>query len=711
VTLNTRSGFVRNLVKDFDTTKIGFMKTFYMKKGDSIIVPEGIEYLGDWDGYKLEDYQFPHILNKVLTGCGYTEYCLRNNQPLVLTSPRLFLLKNKEDQHQGHLEVFRVDNTIEKCVDFEVDINEEKERSEKKEKWSEEEKFERIEKLHREIREYTYKCAINHITPKILVTYDSFRHVKEALGDVINQYQIVVDEFQSIFIDARFKSDTEIELLHQLKGLQKVCYVSATPMLDKYLDMLPEFKYLPYYELDWKSEEPSRVIKPKLEIKFVRSLNEEAKRIINSYQQGKFDTRLGENGTIESREAVIFMNSVSSICQAIRSSKLHLEECNILCAGTDANDEKVRKAFNDVLKKETEELKVHPRIPKDTPVIGKIPVKGELHKMFTFCTRTVYLGADFYSTNARTFIFSDSNIDCLSVDISMDLEQILGRQRLKTNPWKNNAKMFVKTTSKKHTISKEEFDRRLEEKKDNSIKLLNSFNQVDDENKHVLAENYQIVAKVQHYKNNYVAVNVHAGKDLVPVFNNLMMVSEMRTFEVQQIDYADRFTVFNAVGERQVEGAGQEVEELFKTFSGLLNSKDKLKYLVEISEMELEKEDITNFLSLIPEKFREYYTEMGPDRIRANGYQESKLKLEWNKQHRDELGISEDLENSLIDNFKLGQRYSKSGIKISLKELYQKHGYEKTAKASDLQEYFWTKDVKILEDGKWVHGFEITGKK
>ena len=680
-----------------------------MKKSDPIIIPKGIEYIGDWNGYKLEDYQFPHILNKVLTGCGYTEYCLRNNQPLVLTSPRLFLLRNKADQHENPLEVFYVNNDVEKSVDFEVDVNDEKERAEKKDKWTEGEKFERIEKLKREIREYTYKCAIKHVTPKILVTYDSFRHVKEALGDVIKSYQVVVDEFQSIFIDARFKSDTEIELLHQLKGLQKVCYVSATPMLDKYLDMLPEFRDLPYYEFDWVTEDPDRVIKPKLEIKFVRSLNEEAKRVIHSYQEGKFDTRLRGEGTVESKEAVIFMNSVSSICQAIRTNKLHLEDCNILCAQTDANEDKVRKAFNDVLKKETEELKTHPKVPKEEKVIGEIPKRGATHKMFTFCTRTVYLGADFYSTNARTFIFSDSNIDCLSVDISMDLEQILGRQRLKENPWKNSAKMFVKVTSKKHKVTEEEFNKRLEEKKKKSENLLSVYLKSEGSEMHDLSEKYQRDAKASHYKYDYVAVNEHAGKDLVPVFNNLMMVSEMRTFEIQQIDYADRFTVFNAVGERRVEGIGKKVEDLFKTFSGFAKSKEKLRYLVEVSEMKLEETDLTNFISLIPEKFREYYTEMGPDRIKANGYQESKLKAEWNKMHQEELGVSDELILDIANYFKLGQRYTNPDIKAKLKELYQKHGYDKTAKASDLEEYFSLKKVYMVTEKK--HGFEIQKKR
>lgn len=69
--------------------------------------------------------------------------------------------------------------------------------------------------------------------------------------------------------------------------------------------------------------------------------------------------------------------------------------------------------------------------------------------MFTLCTRTVYLGADFYSTCARSFIFSDANIDCLSVDISLDLPQILGRQRLDCNPWKNCAELYYKLNTKK----------------------------------------------------------------------------------------------------------------------------------------------------------------------------------------------------------------------------------------------------------------------
>lgn len=687
------------------------MRTFYMKKCDPIVIPKGIRFINEWEGYRLEDYPFPHILNKVLTGCGYTEYCLRNNQPLVLISPRIFLIENKEDQHNGYLEVFRVKNEVEKMTDYEVDVKDGTLKNDK-DPFSEEQKSERIEYLKDKIREYVDLCRANKVVPKILVTYDSFRHVKEALTKVnaMNLFQVVVDEFQSIFIDARFKSTTEIELLYQLQDLQKVCFVSATPMLDHYLDMLPEFRNLPYYEFDWTSEEPERIIKPKLDIKFTkRSLNEEAGKIIHSYLEGKFEPRLGENGVVESKEAVLFFNSVAGICQAIRSNNLHIEQCNILCAKNEVNDKKVREAFNKVLKNENPDLKVPPKLTKDISVIGRIPKIGEPHKMFTFCTRTVYLGADFYSTNARTFIFSDSNIDCLSVDISMDLEQILGRQRLKENPWKNTAKMFVKVTDLKHKTTKEEFDKRLEEKKQNSINLLSSYEKSNYNEQQTLVTTYRDMAKTFHYKNNYVAVNEHAGNTLVPVFNNLMMVSEMRSFEVQQIDYADRFSVFNAVNERSLEGVSQDTLDTVERFNKLNNSVEKLRMLVSISEIDVPEKDLMDFLSLIPEKYRDYYIKMGPDRIKANGCRETRLKEEWNKQRREETGISKDLVNDIYNSFKLGQRYTNPDIKAKLKELYQKYNYDRTAKASDLEEYFWLKKVYLPVEKK--HGFEIQGKR
>ena len=680
---------------------------------EKIIVPKGIRYIGEWKDYRLEDYSFPHILNKVLTGCGFTEYCIKNKQKLILVSPRKFLLENKKDQHPD--EVYYVNNELETSIDYELDVSKDdlKAINEKKEtsSMSEDLVVDNLERLKNDINKYVLYCGINHKTPKILVTYDSFRHVKDALGPLFETYQVVVDEFQSIFIDARFKSSTEIEFLQHLQGVNKVCFVSATPMLDKYLDMLDEFKTLPYYELDWKTKDPGRVKKPKLDIKFTtRSLNEEAGFIIKNYQKGNFESRIDPSSPgslIESREAVIFMNSVANICQVIRSNSLHLDQCNVLCAKTTNNEKVVKKAFNQVLAKENPDVKTKPKVKGE--VIGRIPKKGETHKMFTFCTRTVYLGADFYSTNARTFVFSDSNIDCLSVDISMDLEQILGRQRLIENPWKDSAFLCIRTTSKNHKITKEEFDDRLQKKIDVTNSLLRTYKNTEPGyDKHNLADTYLVVANVHHYRDNYVAVNEHMGKDKIPVFNNLMMVSEMRAFEVQQIDYKDRFTVFSALGEEDIDGIRKEVLDVAETFNSLPNTKDKLRLLVEFGKREdTEEKDLNNLFQLIPDKYKEYYTVLGPDKIRSNGYQESKLKDLWVKENTPEEQNS-DVDSKIYETFLIGSRYTNKEIKAKLKEIYQEEGYQRTAKAKDLEVYFGLKS--ILTSSK-EHGVEILYKK
>ena len=61
-----------------------------------IKVPAGKRYIGEWDTFKLNN--FPHILDKQIPGCGFTQWCLTNQDNVILCSPRKILLKNKQDQ-------------------------------------------------------------------------------------------------------------------------------------------------------------------------------------------------------------------------------------------------------------------------------------------------------------------------------------------------------------------------------------------------------------------------------------------------------------------------------------------------------------------------------------------------------------------------------------------------------------------------------------
>ena len=222
-----------------------------MKKSN-IIVPKGIRFISEWEDFSIPDY--PCIMDKKIPGCGFTEYCITNSENVILCSPRKILVKNKEEQHEN--EVLYVNNNLDQDETIDKDLSKKLNRGSGRiptkaaDLYTEEERREFLEKLKNQVIEYVNKNRFSGKPSKILVTYDSFRLVKEFIGYCIREFRIVIDEFQSIFTDSRFKSDTELTFMYHLQGLQKVCFVSATPMIDEYLERLDEFKDLPYYELD-----------------------------------------------------------------------------------------------------------------------------------------------------------------------------------------------------------------------------------------------------------------------------------------------------------------------------------------------------------------------------------------------------------------------------------------------------------------------------
>ena len=671
----------------------------------NIVVPKGIRYIGEWGDFRFNNFPAKCIINKQLPGCGFTEYCIGGPENVILCSPRKMLLKNKKDQHE--FDVYLVVNEMDKESNIDKDLS----KVDKNTNLDAEldEKFidnnsEIYKRLYREIEEYCMSRSINGLPCKILVTYDSYRIVKDILEKLNRFYTFytIVDEFQSILHDSRFKSDTELKFLEYLRQSPTAYFVSATPMMDEYLEMLDEFKDLPYYELDWGSTDSSRVIKPALDVFVMRTVGEKASEIIQKYLSGDFESivvlRNGIPTRIVSDEAVLYVNSVNHITSIIKKNNLTPDQCNILCSDTPDNLKKIQRRLG---KKFT---------------IGKVPLKGVKPKMFTFCTRTVYLGADFYSLCARSFIFSDSNIDSLAVDISEDLPQILGRQRLFDNPWKNSATFYYRSTANYREMKAEDFKKIIESKKKDTENLLKAFDSAPNDTKYTLAKNYQYVAKSANYKENYVAVNkIHTPEGniiLKPVPNNLVLVNEIRAFKIQQIDYKDRFTVFSTVHNTLTpdDRVNQEVSEFLKIYTELTTIYDKLKLLCEYG---LSEDSIQIVLGQIndSDEIKSYYTSLSPDRLRSLSYNSTKIKKE--------LGIAtfnqELLESSIYSEFKIGDKLALSIIKDRLEYLYNSIGYNKTPKAKDLENYFNVKEssARVEIDGikKIVKVYNIISKK
>jgi hypothetical protein len=679
-----------------------------INKLPDIIVPRGIRYISEMDSL-FRFYKLPVkcIINKQLPGCGFTEYCLRGPENVILCSPRKMLLKNKKDQHGR--DVYLVINELEKEVPIDKDLSKIDKSINRGDQFME--KLDEMvngkntvyNRLMNEIKDYLNERKYLGDKPcKILVTYDSYRIVKDILTSlgIFQSFYTIIDEFQTILHDAKFKSDTELDFLYHLHQSHSALFVSATPMLEEYLNMLDEFDGLPYIDMNWGKEDPSRILKPALKVLSMMSVGTKLPEIIQSYKSGNFESAIrminGYPTKIISDEAVFYVNSVNHIVSIIKKCDLQSEEVNILCSNTPDNLKKIQK-----------------RLGKKF-VIGEVPLKGVKPKMFTFCTRTVYLGADFYSLCARSFIFSDSNIDSLAVDISEDLPQILGRQRLFENPWKNEATFYYRSTCDYRKVSQEEFNKEIERKKKATSDLLSAFSTALDDVKYNLAKKYQSDVKSNNYKNDYIAVNEHQGGTLVPVLNNLVLVNEIRAFKIQQIDYKDRFTVFSTVHNTLSPDdiVNRKISDFLKEYQELGTFKAKLKLLCEYS---FNDQIIGVVLDQIGEhdNIKSYYLALGPQKLRALGYDKYKIEKE--------LGVvtfsQELLVNTIYSEFKVGDKLTLANIKSRLEYLYPSISYTATPKAKDLENYFEVKliYVTILDETtgkkKQTKGYELLKRK
>ena len=669
-----------------------------MKEKVVLQVPKGIRYISDYEkqGFRLED--FPYILDKKIPGCGFTSWILTNSQNIILASPRKMLMENKERQINGEgkdrQELVYLVQTAFYDYNVDKDLNKysgvTKDDTQVPTDWVE---------LKHEISKYVLQCQFDNRPIKIIVTYDSYRKVKEVLEDMgfFDTFHTVVDEFQSIFTDSRFKSSTEMEFVEVLKGVQKVCYVSATPMMEEYLDMMDYFKDLPYQELDWGTLDPGRIKKPDIDVRSLKSVNTAIKPVIESYRAGKFEHKLVYDyltqsmRDVESKEAVIYVNSVTNIIGIIRACGLMPDEVCILCSDTPNNQKRISKKLDK--KRQGIEYKIE-----------KVPTRDETRKMFTFCTRTVYLGADFYSDNARTFIVSDANIDTLAVDITLDLPQIMGRQRLEENPWKDEAILYVRPLVKSKVISAEEFRAWIKKKVDETNDLLDSYSTSPSEKtKASLINVYSREVNGNNYRYNYVSINQHAGSKPVPAFNSLVLIAEKRAFDIQQLDYKDRFTVFNKLLDQCniTQSQSMEVQLFIQKFNSI-PTVERLKFLCT-SEESFTAEEWEYIFSEIPNFYRNIYLGLGPERCKALGYNYSRAKADYETKFFD-ISIIRD---NILSNFSVGDKVSNSEVKERLKKIYENVGYKKTPKASVLGDFFEIKSIKIKEGDSWVNGIEI----
>lgn len=604
---------------------------------ETIKVPTDVNFLNDWAGFELPR----GIVNKGITGCGATTLAIEDEHKTVICSPRINLIKNKCQQHKGALAVYG-------------DVR------------------------NGDIEDYLR----NSPKPKILATYDSVPRLNGLIKDKLD-WRVVVDEYQYLLIDSSFKSETELRLLETLKEFPYVTYLSATPIADKYMRQIDWFMDLPYTILEWSNVEQRFV-------KRVQSKNpvNNAIEIVRNYQKGIYPFILVNGKKIESKECVIFLNSVTNIANIIRQTELQSDEVNIIVAFNEENNLLVKKLGRDF-------------------GIGRIPLKGESHKKFTFCTSTAFAGCDFYSTCASTFVISDNKKAYTSIDIATELAQIAGRQRLECNPFKNTTTFIynVDVGENEENSYKSALDAKLQK----SVKNADYKNSVTDKDlKEDFIKETIDSQKLNKYSKSYVWYDEINQRFSV---NRMAYLNDCFSYDVQKENYLDGITVRKQLEDSGFHVSGKELHSDYEeqleciirkeSFADRMKRYCKYRRLKESSMFVLVDEVMEHQC----EDLKLYYELLGYERIKAIGYKELNLKNEM--MNRREIYH---LYKEFRAIFPVGTRMLTDMIKQKMKEVYARYGIRQKGVASHLEKRFGIriKPAKItLADGSRKGGYEF----
>lgn len=600
-----------------------------------IYMPKGCRYMSEYGeliNYLPTDRKF--ILDKTLTGCGGTSLFLNSYLPVVIILPRIQAGKEKSVQHPD-------------CFWFHIPSCNNRE--------------DEIKKKMQELDTYLY----NHHwggTPRILVTLDSSDKVISVLKSrgIADSFLFVVDEFHCLMGDAMFKGSTDMNFLTYIDNeVRCICYLSATPIPDIFLEHIPQLTNIPYYKLEW---DPDVIKEPALKgvmMKRGESAEKLCGQIIQRYRKnGYFERKLVQDNVVYSREACFFLNEVNSIRNIIIQNGLKPKEVTILCSESKTS-----------------------KLPKGFTTGGLSTDKNDpVNKPFTFCTKASFEGVDFYSTNASTYIFINAGKECQTLDIMLDIPQILGRQRLDINPFKHDATIYYKTIPAKET--KEEFQRRQSEMEQKSNEILDTFNNTSKEAKALMVKFCRERALENKFTDNYIDI-VQENGHMTIGFNYLVMVAQWNRWHQRNHYYNDPCQLLTRI--RSAVRAHRKPIEVKQFESWYYNAppKDRLAGYARFRKQYPQYDSLVLQNPFIKMEFHHWYDTLGYEELSKLGFQETDMERAYNT-----VCAQETIRDACRRTFKAGVSYSRQEVKGMLQKIYDSIGLTgKTAKAKELAQY------------------------
>lgn len=518
----------------------------------------------------------------------------------------------------------------------------------------------------------------SHEVKKVITTYDSLPKVVAWLEKLdINpktDYKLLIDEYHKILSDYSYRDKAIQKLLEVSLQFSYYTFLSATPINPKFIPK--ELVELPYYEIEWQS---TKSIKPYRK-KTAKPLLHAA-HIISNYKANNYSAELKVDGKIcISNEAYFFVNSVHSIADILHATNLVPSEVKIICANTSIN--------------------------KD--VLDPFPISSvtDPNKPFTFITSKSFLGCDFYSDSGIVYVISNVNKKHTLLDISTDIFQISGRIRNTNNPFRNILFHIYNTGTS--DLTREEFENIIQEKIDNTLVQIETFNNLSE-----LAKKANLKRYSMDLEDDYSYYNSETN---LLEFNELKKLNEEFQFSIINDIYTNGFTIRQAY-----ENAGFDVsegQEFISYEEDFIENMTKISFkgimqeycnLIDNTE-EFDLEFINNRKSVLEKlaadnlslNIKEIVRKIGTKRIRTLKYVKSEINKElYNVCSEVTDAVKEALELRLTK----GDFYTSSQIKEVLVNIYKQFKISKNPKGTDITKYYNTKPISKRVGSKVSKGF------
>ena len=324
--------------------------------------------------------------------------------------------------------------------------------------------------------------------------------------------------------------------------------------------------------------------------------------------------------------------------------------------------------------------------------------------MFTFCTSTAFAGCDFYSNCATSFVISDGKRVNTTIDISTDLVQIAGRQRLKENPFRKHLVFIYNKSSIEK--SKEEFEYELQQKVNLTNAEIESNNLINDAAlREKRIKDVCRIQKMLKYDESFIMYDKQNDKF---TFNYMALLSERYSYDLQKYNYENGIVIRNQLEQNGFDVSARqyyvEYEKQLEHFIKKETFAERMESYCMNKDSGNPFEAVTIFLENKYPQLKLFYDELGGERIKALGYKECNLKNEIALKN-----MNARLRNEFI--LQLSHRtLNADTIKAVMNGIYAKFGLKKIGKVSDLQELYGLKVTRhrpTVADGKREYVYQI----